>query len=223
MDTQRRNIKSYVIRAGRMSPLQREAYEKHYKKYSIEFGAELNINRIFGDPESLCIEIGFGMGTATAEIAEKNPDKAYLGIEVHTPGVGKLLSEIENRGLENLRIIKYDAVQVLKTMFSEESVGGFHIFFPDPWPKKKHNKRRLINDDFTKLLVSRLKKGGYIYTATDWEDYAEQMFEVFERNPELENSFEKWAENISWRPETGFERKGLNKNHLIKELYYIRV
>ena len=218
----RKEIKSYVLRASRMSHGQRQALDKYKDKYCIGYSdGLLDLSEHFEHP--LCIEIGFGMGTATSAIAKKNPDKSYLGIEVHVPGVGRLLSSIENEGLKNIRIINHDAVEVLKNMIPADSVEGFHIFFPDPWPKKKHHKRRLINEEFTSLLVSRLKIGGYIYAATDWEDYAGQMLRVLSANTDLGNSFEKWADSPVWRPETAFEHKGKLKDHVIRELYFKRV
>ncbi|MDC7124536.1 MAG: tRNA (guanosine(46)-N7)-methyltransferase TrmB [Spirochaetales bacterium] len=206
-----------------MSNAQKYAIENYSNKYCIEYKEEMLDTKKFFKNEKLCIEIGFGMGHATSAIAEKNPETDYLGVEVHTPGVGRLLSEIENRELKNLKIIQHDAVDVLNNMIADNSVHGFHIFFPDPWPKKKHWKRRLINNEFCNILVNKLKKDGYIYTATDWEDYALQMFEVFSSEKKLENVYEKWAASPLWRPETAFEHKGLDKNHLIRELYYKRV
>ena len=205
-----------------MSIGQRQALEDYSDKYCIEYsGKQLEYSKHFQNP--LCIEIGFGMGDATSQIAAQNPDKSYLGIEVHLPGVGRLLSHIENGGLENLKIINHDAVEVLNTMIPESSVEGFHIFFPDPWPKTKHHKRRLINPEFAALLVSRLKIGGYLYLATDWEDYAEQMMRVLSANNDLQNEFGHWADKVVWRPKTAFESKGVRKNHIIRELYFKRV
>jgi tRNA (guanine-N7-)-methyltransferase len=205
-----------------MSIGQKQALENYSEKHCIEFSENMLDYKKYFD-HSLCIEIGFGMGYATSQIAKQNPDKSYLGIEVHVPGVGRLLANIENDGIPNLKIINHDAVEVLKTMIPESSVEGFHIFFPDPWQKKKHQKRRLINPEFAALLVSRLKIGGYLYTATDWEDYAEQMVRVLSANPDIKNEYEHWAEKPIWRPETAFESKGKKKNHVIRELYFKRV
>ncbi len=223
MEENKREIKSYVLRAGRMSKGQRAAWDNLKEKYSIEYSDKLiDFTEIFGSG-NVCIEIGFGMGTATALIAEKNPEMNFIGIEVHRPGVGRLLADIEEKNLCNLKIINFDAVSVLKTMVPEGSVSGFHIFFPDPWPKQKHQKRRLINDNFTQLLVNKLADGGYIYTATDWENYAEQMLQVFNANKNLQNQFPDWAESPLWRPQTAFERKGLDKKHVIRELFFKKV
>ncbi len=219
----RKAIKSYVLRAARMSKGQKEAIERLSSKYCIEFNSKPDeIKRHFQSAE-LCIEIGFGMGHATVEIAMKNPSVNYLGIEVHKPGVGRLLSEIERNDIKNLKIINHDAVEVLNKMIEDSSVSGFHIFFPDPWPKKKHHKRRLIKEEFVYLLSRKLILGGYIYAATDWEDYAEQMLSVFNKNRSLNNEYTKWADSPVWRPQTSFEKKGINKSHIIRELYFKRV
>ncbi len=217
---ERKNIKSYVLRASRMSSGQKKAIETLSDKYCIEYKRETIDFRNYFRQGDVCIEIGFGMGVATAEIAAKNPDMNYIGIEVHKPGVGRLLAAIEKTGLKNLMIINHDAVEVLTEMIPDNSITGVHIFFPDPWPKKKHHKRRLINTEFVSLLRKKLTPDGYIYAATDWEDYAGQMLKVFNSAKGLKNQFDKWAESPVWRPETAFERKGINKNHVIRELYY---
>ena len=217
---ERKRIKSYVLRASRMSKGQKKAFDTLSGKYCFEYKNDLI--SIDDNPTSkpLCVEIGFGMGTATAEIAHKNPDTDFIGIEVHKPGVGRLLMYIEELSLENLKIINHDAYEVLTDMLPDASIDGFHIFFPDPWPKKKHHKRRLINDNFVELLVKKLKTGGYIYSATDWENYAEQMLDVFSRNNSIENQYEKWADSPMQRPSTSFEKKGISKNHVIRELFF---
>ena len=203
-----------------MSKGQQKALEELSDVYCIDYDKkQISVDNVFREGD-LCIEIGFGMGQATAEIAEKLPYTNFIGIEVHRPGVGRLLSEIERKGLKNIRIINHDAVEVLEDMIGDSTVSGFHIFFPDPWPKKKHHKRRLINDDFVKLLSRKLKPGGYIYAVTDWENYAEQMLRVLSGNKDLKNKYNTWAEPPGWRPQTSFERKGLEKQHLIRELYF---
>ena len=203
-----------------MSRGQKAALENYAEKYCINFQENnFDLRSVFNDGP-ICIEIGFGMGSATSAIADKNPEINYIGIEVHKPGVGRLLADIEHKNLSNLKIINHDAVEVLSKMIKDSSLDGVHILFPDPWPKTKHHKRRLINDEFTDLLVCKLKPGGYIYTATDWENYAEQMLDVFSRSEKLDNAFNDWADSPVWRPQTAFERKGLNKNHIIRELYF---
>jgi tRNA (guanine-N7-)-methyltransferase len=168
----------------------------------------------------IVLEIGFGMGEATIELAAAHPEVGYVGIEVHKPGVGKVLSEIETNGLSNLLVIHYDAVAVLSDMIAPGTLAGVHLFFPDPWPKKKHHKRRLVQPVLARLLASRIREGGYLYAVTDWEDYARQMLDVFESTRTLVNQFETFACDIPWRPTTSFERKGRAKRHRIRELFY---
>jgi tRNA (guanine-N7-)-methyltransferase len=217
------HIKSYVLRAGRISNAQRRSYETLGADYGIPFSAEvLDYRRVFGNDNPVTIEIGFGMGTATALIAEANPGGNYLGIEVYRPGIGRLLWEIGNRGLGNIRIIEHDAVEVLERMIGPSSAAAFHIFFPDPWPKKRHHKRRLITRPFTALLAAALCPGGYVYMVTDWADYGEWALAELSAAPELENAYEGFAPPRPWRPRTEFERKGLLENHKVWELFFIR-
>jgi tRNA (guanine-N7-)-methyltransferase len=221
--SEKRLIKSYVLRAGRMSDGQSAAYKKLKDVHCLKYENKLiDFKRIFPDSDNHFLEIGFGMGDVTHAIAEKNPRNAYIGIEVHSPGVGKLLSEIDKKRLTNLKAIEHDAVEVLNNMIPDDSLDGIHIFFPDPWQKKKHNKRRLIQPDFTRLLTKKIKPGGYLYAVSDWEDYAQQILEVFSGEVLLENKYTDWAEPQDWRTETKFERKGLKKNHLIREVFFIR-
>ena len=221
--SEKRLIKSYVLRKGRMSDGQRTAYEQLIDVHCLKYEDRLiDFKRIFPDSQKYFLEIGFGMGDVTHAIAEKNPQNAYIGIEVHSPGVGKLLSEIEKKGLNNLIVIEHDAVEVLNNMIPDESLDGIHIFFPDPWQKQKHYKRRLIQPDFTKLLSKKLNPGGYVYSVSDWEDYAEQILEVFSGEESLENKYNHWADPQDWRTETKFERRGLKKNHLIREVFFIK-
>jgi tRNA (guanine-N7-)-methyltransferase len=168
------------------------------------------------------VEIGFGMGMATALIAGQNRDLNYLGIEVHRPGIGKLLWEIEKRELKNIRIIEGDAADVLEERVKERSVKAFHVFFPDPWPKKRHQKRRLMTRPFTDLLASRLVPRGYIYMVTDWADYGGWALRELSATPGLANSYEAFAPHQDWRPETKFESKGLMENHEIRELFFLK-
>jgi tRNA (guanine-N7-)-methyltransferase len=203
-----------------MTPGQKQAIELFSGKYCIPYADEYINKSDYFNSETLCVEIGFGMGMATAEIAENNPEMGFLGIEVYKPGVGRLLSEIERRGLDNLKIVNHDAVEVLENMIGDCSIDGFHIFFPDPWPKKKHHKRRLINRVFAALLEKKLKPGGYVYAATDWEDYAEHILGIFSENPNLENLYTDWAVRPVWRPSTAFEIKGIGKKHTIREIYF---
>ncbi|HPC71666.1 MAG TPA: tRNA (guanosine(46)-N7)-methyltransferase TrmB [Treponema sp.] len=216
-------IRSFVLRAGRMSDAQRRSYEALAPRFCIPYEKRtLDFRALFENHNPVIVEIGFGMGDATAQLAEQNRNINYIGIEVHRPGVGKLLWEIEQRSLENIRIIEHDAVEVLKDMLSPESVDGFHIFFPDPWPKKRHHKRRLIKRPFTDLLVSRMEKGAYVYMSTDWADYGSWALEEFSATPGLENPYGGFAPRQEWRPLTKFEKKGLDKAHEVHEIYMVR-
>ncbi len=206
-----------------MSDGQRTAYENLKDVHCINYdNNQLDFKELFPDFKHYFLEIGFGMGDVTHILAEKNPQNAYIGIEVHSPGVGKLLSEIEKKGLLNLKVIEHDAVDVLTNMIPDNSLDGIHIFFPDPWQKKKHKKRRLLQPDFTNLLTKKIKPGGYLYAVSDWADYAEQILQVFSSTENLRNKYKNWADPQEWRSETKFERKGLNKNHLIREVFFIK-
>jgi tRNA (guanine-N7-)-methyltransferase len=219
----KRGIKSYVLRAGRLTDAQKRSYGLLSEKYLVPFEAQAtNPQDFFGNKNQVTLEIGFGMGTATAIIAEANPDKNYLGIEVHRPGIGKLLWEIEKRGLANVRIIEHDAVEVLEKMIAPVSFEAVHIFFPDPWPKKRHHKRRLVTRPFTDTLALALKPGGYLYMVTDWEDYAKWALTELGTTPGLSNSFCGFSPSQEWRPRTKFEQKGLDKNHKVWELFFNR-
>jgi tRNA (guanine-N7-)-methyltransferase len=212
-------IKSFVLRKGKMTTGQKRAYDELYEKYCLGFKEEaVELSQIFGRNAPTICEIGFGMGHATWQIAKHHPEKNYLGIEVHRPGVGALLKFIQDAELQNIRIVQHDAVEVLEWMIPVGSLDGFHIFFPDPWQKKRHHKRRLIQVPFVRFLLSRLKAHGYIYAVTDWDDYAEQMNLVFEEISELR----KQDSEYPYRPETKFERKGIQKDHPISEFYYIK-
>nr|WP_080663054.1 tRNA (guanosine(46)-N7)-methyltransferase TrmB [Treponema pedis] len=216
-----RSIKTFVMRSGRMTESQKRNYAAFYDKWCLPYDEKLlEFNSIFKNDNPVIIEIGFGMGSATSQIAEENPDKNYLGIEVFKAGVGKLLGEIENKKLLNLRIIEHDAIEVLEKMIPDKSLAGFHIFFPDPWQKKRNHKRRLIRRPRTDLLASKLKKNGYIYMVTDWEDYAHDAFSQLSDTPNLKSEYEYFAEPQKIRPTTKFEQKGLKKGHIIRELLF---
>lgn len=203
-----------------MSPAQRKSYDDLFPKYSIPY-IDNNIQlKDYFNTDEVIIEIGFGMGDATWQIAKDNPDKGYIGIEVHTPGVGKLLHQMNTNDVWNIRVIEHDAVEVVDNMLPENSISGIHIFFPDPWPKKRHHKRRLIQVEFLEKILKVVKPGGYIYAVTDWEEYAEHMLEVFNAVDGLENPYDGYATAQDWRPRTKFERKGLDKNHIINEVLF---
>jgi tRNA (guanine-N7-)-methyltransferase len=213
-------IKSYVLRAGHFTEAQKRSYESLSPRFVVTFEPSLDYQKLFGNSNGVIAEIGFGMGIATAAIAEANPDKNYLGIEVHRPGVGKLLWEIERRSLANIRIIEHDAAEVFARMIPPASLDGIHLFFPDPWPKKRHHKRRLVTRPFTQILARSLKNGAYLYMVTDWEDYAHWALEELSATAGLVNAYPGFAPPQSWRPKTKFERKGLEQNHLVKELFF---
>ena len=239
-----RAIKSFVLRTGRITKAQDNALKLLSPEYVIPF---VEINR--GSPRlkklsELCsnakkaggkviVEIGFGSGKVTAMIAEKSANNIYIGIEVYKPGIGSLLKLIDEKKLNNMRIINHDAVEVIEKLDLISEIDGFHIFFPDPWPKRKHVKRRIINEDFVKKIIDKLTAGGYIYAVTDWEDYGLQMQQVFRSFPSLNSPFEsfipcasgnqqEYANIIPWRTETDFERKGLKKDHGIYESFFYK-
>ncbi len=217
----KREVKTYVLRAGRMTAAQEKAYKQLAPVYCIPFeNKRINFVDIFGNTNPIIVEIGFGMGDATWQIAKANPNINYIGIEVHTPGVGKLLSEIQKNELKNLYIIEYDAMEVLQNMFGDNSINGFHIFFPDPWPKKKHHKRRMLQRPRTDLLAKKLSAGGYLYFVTDWLEYAEFALEQLTDTPGLKNKYEGFAEPQLWRNQTKFERKGMAADRVITEIFF---
>ena len=217
----RREVKTYVLRIGRMTAAQERAYNELSPSWCIPYeNKKINFVDIFGNTNPIVIEIGFGMGDATAALAEANPNINYLGIEVHRPGVGKLLGEIKRRELKNLYIIEHDALEVLEEMIGDNSVNGFHIFFPDPWPKKKHHKRRMVQRPRTNLFAQKLAPGGYLYFVTDWLEYAEFALDELNQTAKLKNKYEGFAEPQPWRSQTKFERKGLSADRVIPELYF---
>lgn len=214
-------IRSFVLRQGRISNAQRRACEILLPQYGIPFSQNLlDLNQVFGREAPKILEIGFGMGDSTATIAQTLPDNDYLGIEVHTPGVGSLLNQIEKLALTNLRIIQHDAVEVLQHMLPAESLSGIHIFFPDPWPKAKHHKRRLIQPALVARLCEHLKPGGYIHVATDWEEYAIQILQVLSHEPQLSNTALEYAPRPDHRPLTKFEQRGLKLGHGVWDLLF---
>lgn len=219
--TYKRTVKTFVMRIGRMTAAQERAYNELSPAWCIPFeNKKINFVDIFGNTNPIIIEIGFGMGDATAELAQANPNINYLGIEVHKPGVGKLLGEIKKRDLKNLYIIEYDALDVLEYMVGDNCVNGFHIFFPDPWPKKRHHKRRLVQRPKTDLFTQKLAPGGYIYFVTDIEEYAEFALEQLENTPHLKNKYKGFAEPQPWRAQTKFERRGMAADRKITELFF---
>ncbi|ROH85865.1 tRNA (guanosine(46)-N7)-methyltransferase TrmB [Pseudomethylobacillus aquaticus] len=221
----RRPIRSYVLRQGRLTEAQQRALETGMPAYGIEYApVPLDLAQLFGRADSSkIVEIGFGMGDATAQIAAHLPDVDFIGIEVHTPGVGSLLKQIEQRGLGNLRVIQHDAVEVLQHMVPDASLDGVHIFFPDPWHKKRHHKRRLIQAGFVSLLCQKLKVGAYLHVATDWQEYAEWVLEVLTAEPLLQNTAADYAPKPEYRPLTKFEQRGINLGHGVWDLVFRRL
>jgi len=219
----RRGIKSFVVRAGRMGSGQVRALAELGPKFVLPFKAErLDVAQAFGRDAPVVLEIGFGMGDATAKIANTLEGINLLGCEVHEPGVGALLKHIDEQALSNIRILQHDAVEVLEQMIDPDSLAGVHIFFPDPWHKKRHNKRRLIQPAFVKQLLGRIAPGGYLHCATDWEPYAQQMLEVLSAEPGLENTAEGYAPKPDYRPLTKFENRGLKLGHGVWDLVFKR-
>ena len=218
-----RPIRSFVLRQGRMSNAQTRALETLLPRWGIPYQEELlDLNTIFGRAAPKILEIGFGMGDSTAAIAAAHPQNDYLGIEVHGPGVGSLLNQIEALGLTNLRVIQRDAVEVLKHMVAPASLDGVHIFFPDPWHKKKHHKRRLIQPERVALLCEKLKDSGYLHAATDWQEYAEHILAVLSAEPRLANTAADYALKPDYRPLTKFEQRGIKLGHGVWDIVFRR-
>ena len=216
-------IRSYVLRAGRVGSGQARALAEIGPQYMLQYQpAMLDLDAVFDRQAPRFLEIGFGMGEGLAETAAAHTENDYLGVEVHTPGVGALLKQIGERGLTNVRIIQHDAVEVLTNMLAPDSLTGVHIFFPDPWHKKRHHKRRLIQSPLVRLLASRIRPGGYIHLATDWQDYAEQMLAVLTAEPLLQNTVPDYAPRPDTRPLTKFEQRGIRLGHAVWDLVFRR-
>jgi tRNA (guanine-N7-)-methyltransferase len=213
-------IRTYRLRGSRITGPQQSALDKYWGTYGIEYSTKLlDIAAIFPYTRQVIAEIGFGMGEATALIGQSNPDTGYLAIEVHKPGIGKLMARIEELSLSNIRIIEGDAHPILKTMIPDRSLDGVHLFFPDPWPKKRHHKRRIINSDFLALIHPKIKDGGFFHIATDWVPYAEHIAEVFAASPLFTGGE---VERPVWRPVTRFEGQGITKDHQVTDLRYFK-
>jgi len=223
-DPSQRRIRSFVLRQGRLTKGQARALETVFPKFGITYKPELlDLSTQFGRTDSKKIlEIGFGMGETTAKIAQTLPECDFLAAEVHTPGVGALLKLIDESALTNIRVIQHDVVEVLQNMLAEASLDGIHIFFPDPWHKKRHHKRRLIQAGFVKLLCTRLKPGAYIHVATDWQEYAEWVLEVLSAEPQLQNTAKDYAEKPGYRPLTKFENRGIKLGHGVWDMVFTR-
>lgn len=222
-DTHFKQLKSFVLRQGKITIGQSRAIEELLPQYGIKYSSELtDLNSHFGRDNPKIIEIGFGMGMATWQIAQNNPSNDYLGIEVHSPGVGSVLMQMKQNDIQNLRIIQHDAVEVLQNMINDNSISGFHIYFPDPWPKKRHHKRRIIQHEFVELLIKKLTPGGYLHLATDWQDYAIWMLDILSANKNITNcsANNTYIERPNFRPLTKFEQRGINLGHQVWDLMF---
>jgi|TARA_B110000259_G_scaffold131505_2_gene148372 tRNA (guanine-N7-)-methyltransferase len=218
-----RPIRSYVLRQGRLTKHQAEGIKIHSPLYAVPFSDDtLNWDTIFRNNGKKIIEIGFGMGHTTAEIAKNLPDSNFVAIDVHSPGVGNLLNKIKENELSNLKIIQHDAVEVLEKMVLDESLDAIHIFFPDPWHKKRHNKRRLIQEPFLELVSRKLKKEGYVHVATDWQDYADWIIECFKKNKIYKTMNSDFSKKPSYRPKTKYEDRGINLGHQVWDIIFIK-
>jgi tRNA (guanine-N7-)-methyltransferase len=218
-----RPIRSFVLRQGRLSPAQERALTDLLPRHGIAFAPQpLDFARAFGRVAPVVLEIGFGMGETTAAIAQAHPERDFVGIEVHAPGVGALLKRIDAQHLGNVRVIRHDAVEVVEHMIPPASLAGVHVYFPDPWPKKRHHKRRLLQPAFVHALALRLAAGGYLHAATDWEDYAQEMLATLRAEPLLANTAAEYAPRPPWRPETKFEARGLRLGHGVFDLVFTR-
>lgn len=223
MNAEHKPIRSFVLRQGRVSNAQRRAVDTLLPRFGIGFSsAPCDFDVAFGRRAPRFLEIGFGMGESTAQIAAANPQHDYIGVEVHTPGVGGLLRLIEAGSLENIRIVQHDAVEVVTHMIAPGSLSGIHVFFPDPWPKKRHQKRRLLQPAFVHTLAERLRPGGYFHVATDWEDYAAQILAVLSAEPLLQNTAADFAPRPAHRPLTKFESRGLKLGHGVWDVVFTR-
>lgn len=217
------HIRSFVHRRAHITPSQREALDRLMPLWAVPYQArQLDFQEVFGRDAPTILEIGFGMGETTQKIALARPEDNFLGVEVFNAGVGAMLKRIDESGLTNVKVIQHDAVEVLQHMIPPASLAGVHIYFPDPWPKKRHHKRRLIQPPLVKLLASRMKPGAYIHLATDWENYAEQMLEVLSGEETLENTTDGYAPRPDYRPQTKFEARGLRLGHGVWDLIFKR-
>jgi len=222
-DAVHRPVRSYVLRQGRMSAAQQRALDVLLPRLGIPYAPEpLDIVATFGRIAPVILEIGFGMGETTAAIAAAHPERDFLGLEVHGPGVGALLNRVDAAGLPNVRVIQHDAVDVVAHMIRPASLQGIHVYFPDPWPKKRHHKRRLLQPGFVHALAQRLSPGGYLHAVTDWDDYAQEILATFTAETLLANTVPDFAPRPAWRPLTKFEARGLQLGHGVRDLVFRR-
>ena len=218
---ERPSVRSYSIRGSRITDAQREAKTALQAIHGIEFKQKLiDLKQIFPTSDKVIMEIGFGMGEATAIIAKNHPNNGYIAVDVHPPGIGKLLARIVENELTNLKVIEDDVHVVMQHMIADDSLDGIHLYFPDPWPKKKHNKRRIVNEGFLQLIHPKLKAGGFIHIATDWVPYAESIKEVFAASPLFTGGV---IAKPDWRPVTRFEGQGIDKDHAVNDMLYTKI
>jgi tRNA (guanine-N7-)-methyltransferase len=217
---QRERILTYRLRGSRITDAQEAALAAHWQKYGLINDLPLNLDEIFSTYRTRIMEVGFGMGEATAILAKDFPETAFLAVEVHRPGVGKLCARLEENGSENVRILQHDVIDVINNQLADDSLDGVHIFFPDPWQKKKHTKRRLLTPEFLRLIYPKIKKGGFIHVATDWVPYAEFALKSFSQVVEYQGGV---VERPSWRPVTRFEGQGLDKDHRVTDMRFTKI
>ena len=220
----RRPVRSFVRRAGRLTDGQRRALELLLPRYGVGSNPVLDFEKLFGNDHPVILEIGFGNGEVTWHVARAHPEQNFLGVEVHEPGIGRLLLAIEREGIDNVRVARADAVAWLRDRIAPHSLDGVRIFFPDPWPKKRHHKRRLIQPEFLRLLASRMRPGSVLHLATDWAPYAEHMLDVVAGSPDFENLSEtgRGCPRPEWRPRTKYEQRGERLGHPVTDLLFRR-
>jgi tRNA (guanine-N7-)-methyltransferase len=212
--------RSYRLRGVRITPAQQEARDSLWAKFGVEFQeSEIDLGTLFPSAQPIVMDIGYGMGEATWQIAKANPSTNYLGVEVHMPGVGKLMARLDEYELTNVRLIERDVFEVFYYMVKDSSLDGVHLFFPDPWPKKRHFKRRIVNERFLSDVAAKLKPGGYLHIATDWVPYAEWIKEVFSQSNLFTGGV---VERPDWRPLTRFEGQGISKDHAVNDFRFIK-
>ena len=223
--SERWRIRSYIRRQGRATAGQKQALERYWDKFCLPPDQPLDIDQAFGRSAPLIVEIGFGNGESLAKMAENNPDINYLGIEVHRPGVGHLLRLLAEKDINNVRIYHHDAIEILEQKIADESLAGVHLFFPDPWHKRRHHKRRIVRPSFVELLEKKLQPGGYFHAATDWRDYARDMLKTLSASQKLINQSEEqdFSPRPDYRPMTKFEKRGLRLGHGVWDLIFKKV
>ena len=224
-EAQRRRIRSFVLRNSRLTKAQKGALERYWDRYGVAKETPADVHTLFGNDAPTILEIGFGNGESLAETAARHPENNYLGVEVHQPGIGHLLAELHNRNINNVRIYCSDAVEILEDNIVDGTLDGIHLFFPDPWSKRRHHKRRLVSDEFMELMLKALKAKGYVHAATDWKDYANQIRRLFDENKSfLSRSGDNfYLARTKDRPLTKFEKRGLGLGHQVWDLVYTKV